>query len=169
MSPNSVHFNGSINLTNAEAVMREIAARVPTGIRRIPDGETGDRHGWVFCQLQKFWQTPGIEKVATKKGAEGYAAAPKVRLADGVNPETLKWPNLGYADGYQESFRTFKRLRAEGTVPADVRFQVQYPTPLASVGIRRRSRSCLASIGKFSRSTVHRRRTRILTKLSLLK
>jgi len=135
MSANSVHFNGSVNLTNAEAVMREIASRVPSGVSRIPDGETGDRHGWVFCQLQKFWQTPGIEKVAKKEGAEGYAAAPKVRLSGGVDPETLKWPNLGYADGYQESFKTFQRLRKEGAVPGGIRFQVQYPTPLASVGI----------------------------------
>jgi hypothetical protein len=45
--PTSVHFNGSVNLGDAETVMREIAARVPYGVRRIPDGETGDRLQWT--------------------------------------------------------------------------------------------------------------------------
>jgi hypothetical protein len=45
----------------------------------------------------------------------------------------INWPNLGYADAYTESFATFERLQNEGTIPADVRFQLQYPTPLASM------------------------------------
>ena len=31
MPPSSVHFNGSVNLPDAETVMREISARIPTG------------------------------------------------------------------------------------------------------------------------------------------
>ena len=42
MPADHVHFNGSVNLGDAESVMREIASRVPSGLRRIPDGETGD-------------------------------------------------------------------------------------------------------------------------------
>lgn len=133
MPPTTVHFNGGVNLTDAEAVMREIAARVPAGVRRVPDGETGDRQQWIFFQLQKFWHTPGLEEAATGNPDEGYEALPRVRLADGVDPESVSWPNLGYADAYQESFETFRRLRKEGVVPDGVRFQVQYPTPLASV------------------------------------
>ena len=36
MPADHVHFNGSINLADAESVMREIAARVPAGMWRIP-------------------------------------------------------------------------------------------------------------------------------------
>lgn len=133
MPPTTVHFNGGVNLVDAETVMREIASRVPSGIRRIPDGETGDRQQWIFYQLQKFWQTPGLEEVGTSDPTEGYEALPKVRLADGADPDALSWPNLGYADAYQESFKTFQQLRKEGILAADVRFQVQYPTPLASI------------------------------------
>jgi hypothetical protein len=134
MPPTTVHFNGGVNLANAEAVLREIASRVPSGVRRVPDGETGDRQQWIFYQLQKFWQTPGLEEAGTTdRPAEGYEALPTVRLADGVDPEALSWPNLGYADAYQESFETFQRLRKEGILAGDIRFQVQYPTPLASV------------------------------------
>jgi hypothetical protein len=41
MLPAHVHFNGSVNLAEAESVVREIVARVPSSVRRIPDGETG--------------------------------------------------------------------------------------------------------------------------------
>jgi len=60
MPPTSAHLNGSVNLADAETVMREVAARIPAGVRRIPDGETGDRNNWIFFQLQKFLQTPGL-------------------------------------------------------------------------------------------------------------
>ena len=41
MPPNSVHFNGSVNLADTETVMREISTRIPHGVRRMTDGETG--------------------------------------------------------------------------------------------------------------------------------
>jgi hypothetical protein len=136
MPPSGVHFNGGVNLADAETVMREIATRVPEGVRRIPDGETGDRQQWIFFQLQKFWQTPGLEQAAPQDvpgAAEEYQGMPKVKLAEGVEPDAIQWPNLGYADAYVESFATFRRLQDEGVVPADVLFQVEYPTPLASI------------------------------------
>lgn len=134
MPPTSVHLNGGVNLADTETVMREIATRVPTGLRRIPDGETGSRQNWIFFQLEKFWQTPGLEQAGTRdQPAEGYDQMPKVRLADDVEPADVQWADLGYAEVYQDSYTTFRRLRDEGTIPADVRFQVQYPTPLASI------------------------------------
>ncbi|HSK93824.1 MAG TPA: hypothetical protein VLA76_07185 [Candidatus Angelobacter sp.] len=133
MPPSTVHFNGSVNLPDAETVIREIAGRVPDGVRRIPDGEPGDRQNWIFFQLQKFWQTPGLEQAPPQSFTEGYEEMPKVRLADGQDPDAVTWPNLGYADAYLESYRTFSRLREEGVVTAGTLFQVQYPTPLASI------------------------------------
>jgi hypothetical protein len=134
MPPTTVHFNGGVNLADAESVMREIATRVPDGVRRIPDGETGARQQWIFFQLEKFWQTPGLEQAEAKDQlAPGYEQMPKVRLADGAEADDVKWPNLGYADAYLESYETFRRLRDEGVIGSGVRFQVEYPTPLASI------------------------------------
>lgn len=135
MPPTSVHFNGGVNLADAESVMREIAARVPTGVRRIPDGETGDRQQWIFFQLEKFWSTPGLEKAgAAQVPAEGYGELPKVRLGEGSDPDSIAWPDLGYATAYGDSHQVFGRLRDSGVIASDVRFQVEYPTPLASIG-----------------------------------
>ena len=114
--------------------MREIAARVPEGVSRVPDGETGDRQNWIFYQLQKFWQTPGLEEAGVSDSTvEGYEQMPKVKIAEGADAESITWPDLGYATAYRESYGVFTRLRKEGVLPADARFQVQYPTPLASV------------------------------------
>jgi hypothetical protein len=136
MPPTSVHFNGSVNLPDAETVMREISARIPTGVRRMTDGETGDRNYWISFQIRKFQQMPEFEMVASGRAYETEADAPEMpqlRLVEGASAETIDWPNLGYADEYTASFATFDELQKQGTIPAGVRMQVQYPTPLASM------------------------------------
>ncbi len=135
MPPTHAHFNGSVNLADAESVMREIASRVPAGLRRIPDGETGDRGNWIFFQMQRFMQMPTLVPARPIGAEDGdYEALPQLRLADGVEPDQVEWPNIGYADAYLASYRTFSALREEGVIPAGVRFQAEYPTPLASIG-----------------------------------
>jgi hypothetical protein len=117
-------------------VMREISSRIPTGVRRMTDGETGDRNYWISFQTSKFEQMPEFELVASGRAYETAADAPEMpslRLAEGASAETIEWPNLGYADEYTTSFATFDELQKEGTIPAGVRLQLQYPTPLASM------------------------------------
>jgi hypothetical protein len=121
-------------LADAESVMREIASRVPSGLRRVPDGETGDRGNWIFFQMQKFLASPSLVPAGPLEAAEGdYEQVPQVRLADGVDPAQMAWPDLGYAGAYLGSYATFAALRGQGTIPGGVRFQVEYPTPLAAI------------------------------------
>ncbi len=135
MPPDHVHFNGSVNLADAWSVMHEIISRVPSGLPRIPDGETGDRGNWIFFQMQKFLQSPLLVPARPLDAADGdYEQLPQLRLADGVDPAEMKWPDLGYAEAYLGSYETFAALRSDGVIPAGVRFQVEYPTPLASIG-----------------------------------
>jgi hypothetical protein len=136
MPPSSVHFNGSVNLPDAETVMREISSRIPMGVRRMTDGETGDRGNWILFQIQKFQQMPEFEAVSVGQAYESSPdapAMPQLRLASGASADTIDWPNLGYADEYAKSFEIFDRLQQDGTIPAGVRFQMQYPTPIASI------------------------------------
>ena len=136
MPPTAVHFNGSVNLPDAETVMREISSRIPNGVRRMTDGETGDRNYWINFQTRKFEQMPEFETVSVGKAYETAPDAPdmpQLRLTEGASAEMINWPNLGYADAYTDSFATFERMQNEGTIPADVRLQLQYPTPLASM------------------------------------
>ena len=136
MPPTAVHFNGSVNLPDAEVVMREISSRIPHGVRRMTDGETGDRNYWIGFQIQKFEQMPEFETLSVRRPYETAPDAPpmpQLRLIERASAEVINWPNLGYADAYSESFAIFERMQNEGTIRADVRFQLQYPTPLASV------------------------------------
>jgi hypothetical protein len=136
MPPTNVHFNGSINLPDTETVMREISTRIPSGVRRMTDGETGERDYWISFQTDKFREMPDFETVDLGHYYETKLDAPEMpqlRLKDGVSADAIDWPNLGYADAYTDSFATFERMQNEGTIPAEVRFQMQYPTPFASM------------------------------------
>ncbi len=136
MPPSSVHFNGSVNLPDAATVMQEISSRIPEGVRRMTDGETGDRGYWILFQIQKFLQMPEFEAVSVGQAYETDPDAPQMpqlRLAPGASAATITWPNLGYADAYAASFAVFDRLQAAGTIPAGIRMQMQYPTPIASM------------------------------------
>ena len=138
MPPRSVHFNGSVNLPDAETVMREISSRIPAGVRRMTDGETGERNYWIHFQIQKFLAMPELESLGSGQAYEtddaSAPATPQLRLAEGVSPEDVNWPDLGYAEAYIASFGVFEALQKDGTIPADVRFQMQYPTPIAPLG-----------------------------------
>jgi hypothetical protein len=135
MPPDHVHFNGSVNLADAESVMREIAARLPSGLRRIPDGETGDRGNWTSFQLQKFRRLSWLVPAQPPDTAEVGYNRRLLRLADGVDPAEVSWPDIGYAQAYVGSYAIFAALRDQGVIPAGVRFQVEYPTPLASISL----------------------------------
>lgn len=137
MPPTSVHFNGSVNLPDAETVMREIASRIPEGLRRMTEGETGDRNYWIVFQIQKLHAMPEFESAGTRQvpGQEGVSAPlmPQLRLAKGVSAGDIRWPDLGYAAAYEKSYGIFRRLQDTGVVPSGVRFQMQYPTPRAPI------------------------------------
>lgn len=130
MPATKVHFNGSVNLAGTETVMREITSRVPAGVSRIPDGETGERSNWAAFQIQKFAATPGIATSARPE-MPGFF---QFRLTGEVPAGELAWPDPGYADIYGASYQVFTRLSAEGVLPAGVRFQAQLPTPRVLIG-----------------------------------
>jgi hypothetical protein len=100
MPADHVHFNGSVNLTDAGSVMREIAWRVPSGLRRIPDGETGDRGNWIRFQLQRFLQMPWLVPAQPLNAADGeYEQLPQLRLADGAEPAEAAWRRPSRREG----------------------------------------------------------------------
>ena len=48
--PKGVHLVGSIPLNSAEEVFRTTSTILGERLRRIPDGETGIRSGWIGWQ-----------------------------------------------------------------------------------------------------------------------
>lgn len=143
-----VHLVGSVPLDSAAEVFRTVSDALGERVRRIPDGETNDRTGWVGFQALMLLDHPDFELVpsevpgerledmerAVRAQGDDYAT-PKFRLRRGVDPERLGFPELGYARAAKESYATFVELGRAGVIAAGTRFQVALPTPLAPLAI----------------------------------
>ncbi|MBK0419708.1 hypothetical protein JD276_11750 [Leucobacter sp. CSA1] len=128
------HLVGSINFDDAETTMRTAAEHLGDRLKRIPDGEVGERFHWIVFQADRLGQADGIERVGDTPIPLRMLDMRPVRIADGVRAQDLVLPPLGYADAALESYAVFSRLQREGVIPVGTRFQVSLPTPLGVVG-----------------------------------
>jgi hypothetical protein len=129
--PRGVHLVGSIPLSNAEEVFRTTSSILGGRLRRIPDGETGVRSYWIGWQINFLAQNPLLEVLPPAPDA--YAPLPSVRLRSPASPGDITFDQLGYAGAAIASYAVFSQLKQAGVIPAQVRFQVSLPTPLAPV------------------------------------
>ncbi|GAA1405762.1 hypothetical protein [Oerskovia paurometabola] len=127
------HLVGSVNLPTAEDTFRTVAAHAGTHLRRIPDGEVGERFHWILFQGARFDAVPGLARLPIEPViVAGFDVRPHV-LDGSVPADELVFGELGYAAAATASYADFVRLRAQGVIPATTRFQVCLPTPLAPV------------------------------------
>jgi hypothetical protein len=122
---------GSVPLDNAEQVFRTAASILGPRVQCLPDGETGDRLGWIGWQFNVFTSHPHFEVIPAEPG--GYTPIPHVRLRRSEPSESLSFGPLGYAAAARASWADFARLQREGVIPGTARFQVSLPTPLAPI------------------------------------
>lgn len=133
--PQGALLVGSVNYNDAETTIRTALDILGPQLKRVPDGEVGDRYHWIIFQATVLAETEGLERVGDEPVWVRHLDARGLRIADGVDAASLKLPALGYAAAAKESYELFKKLRAEGVVPAGVRFQVSLPTPIAVVSV----------------------------------
>jgi hypothetical protein len=131
MNLTGAHLVGSLPLADAEAVFHAASRGLGRHLVRIPDGETGARKDWIAWQYGVLAGTPGLEPIPV--GDRGYLRRQLVRLR-GPRVEPRFGP-LGYAEAARASYAVFKRLRREGSILLDARFQVSLPTPLAPMTV----------------------------------
>ncbi len=138
LSRDLVYFVGSIPLKDSEEVFTLLSRELGDVMRRIPDGETGQRQFWIKYQQNLLQQHPDMEPDPDApplpvKQADGtvHRHITLLRLKPHVDPDRMQL-DLGYVRPALESYATFKRLRDSGTIPQGVRFQFALPTPLAS-------------------------------------
>lgn len=132
------HLIGSVPLPDAESVFRTVTAELGPFLPRIPDGETGDRHRWIWWQRQMLLNHPAMEldrdappfELRQWDGAV-IRTTDWLRFKPGVDPTTVAF-ETGYAAAARGSYEVFRRLRDAGEILAGVRFQVCLPTPMAS-------------------------------------
>ncbi len=122
-APSSVLLIGSIPLTSAEEVFKKVSSALPHRLHAVPDGETGSRHNYIGWQLARFPR----ETIRIYLGGLEYSGpSPPAYTLQDVAPTQ-------YDNAAISSYADFVRLRAQGHVPADVRFQVSLPTPFNSI------------------------------------
>jgi hypothetical protein len=138
MATPGVHLIGSVPLPDAETVFRTVSAAVGPYLRRIPDGETGERRRWIWFQRTMLENHEAMEIDSSippfalrQWDAKLLRETPLLRFRAGIDPASVTF-ETGYAAAAQESYAVFRRLQGDGVVPAGVRFQVCLPTPMAS-------------------------------------
>ena len=132
------HLVGSVPLADSETVFRTVAGALGPQLRRIPDGETGERIRWIWFQREILLNHPDME-IDEEAGLfavyqwDGVLLreSPYVRFKPSADPETVRFPT-GYAEAATASYAVFSRLRDEGVIAPDVLFQVSLPTPMAT-------------------------------------
>ncbi len=125
-------------MSDAETVFRTLSDELGPWLTRLPDGETGERHRWIYWQREMLLRHPDMELdpdaeplVLHQWDGVLLRETELVRFKPGVDPSSVVF-DTGYASAARESYEIFSRLRDEGTVGPDVRFQVSLPTPMAS-------------------------------------
>jgi hypothetical protein len=133
-----LYFVGSIPLNNSDEVFRTLSRDVGPFLRRIPDGETGERIKWIVFQQRMLNEHPAMEvdpdqppMPVNQSDGTVFRHIRRVRMKPDVNPDDLVF-NTGYEVAALNSYAVFKKLRAEGVISRDVRFQVALPTPMAT-------------------------------------
>ncbi len=133
-----VHLVGSVPLPDAETVFRTVSGALKPYLRRITDGETGQRGRWIWFQREMLANHPDMEVDTDEPPYALYQwdgqllrETPYIQFRDGVDPATVTFPT-GYAEAALESFGLYTRLQDDGVIPPDTRFQVSLPTPMAT-------------------------------------
>ncbi len=124
---------GRIGLPDVKAVFRSLAKSVGSRALRFPDGECGARSSWIMWQLPIIAGSDFFEVAETIEIQFGGSVRKfdKYKLVDGVDPASVRFGSLGYAQEAIKSYEIFQELRNAGEIPAGTRFQISLPTPVA--------------------------------------
>jgi hypothetical protein len=121
----NVYLVGSVPMASAGEVFEKVSGALGTRIKRLPDGETGERGDWISWLEPVFSENPAFVKSgeffrvhASGTGRERYTLKP------GIKPQDVQFDNLFYADIAENSYAEFRRLKKAGKVPAGTKFQV---------------------------------------------
>jgi hypothetical protein len=125
MPGHDCYLVGSVPLPNAEAVFTTVARALGSRIKRIPDGETGERLDWITWLEIVFANSPALEQSEELFSVHATGVARKrYRLRPGKTVADIPFDNLFYADNAKASYLKFKELRDIGKIAPATKFQV---------------------------------------------
>jgi hypothetical protein len=120
-----VHLVGSVPLRDAREVFATVSSVLGPRLKRIPDGETGARSDWITWLEPAFANNTSLEKSHElfRVHATGTARV-RYKLRPGKDVRDVRFDNLFYADIAAVSYAEFAKLKREGIVPKECRFQI---------------------------------------------
>ena len=135
---------GSLPFSKAEDTFRAAGRSLNGYVGWIPDGEFGERKHWT-PMLPEFVYSkqPDLEETLAPPGRTvqtppAFDGPPPTDM-DGywnfrIKPgHRLRFDDLLYGGFAVDSYSVFRRLRGDGVVPSDVRFQVSLPSPHSAI------------------------------------
>ena len=127
---------GSLPAASTEAALRAAGELFGDLVFALPDGETGPRGAWVGYERERLVRPhPDVETVAETESPTGIPRhayeTPVFRIRPGVTE--LHWDSWPRIDDAIASYQVFRALRAEGVIPAGLRFQVGLPFPASAL------------------------------------
>ncbi|KAK3933718.1 hypothetical protein QBC46DRAFT_368624 [Diplogelasinospora grovesii] len=127
--PRGVHLVGSLpdnRFRNVTDVFTVVPKVLSGRLKRIPDGELGNRNLYITWQEAVF-PDHILKRTVLQNGGTLPESSNAVELRD-LKP-------VMYDDAAIASYRSFVEARAAGTIPADVRFQVSLPSPIEPLAL----------------------------------
>ena len=108
------HLVGSIPLENTEIVLETVANKLGPFLKRIPDGETGKRIGWIrFLQNYLNNEHPDMETDTETPPLQWrqwdgllLREVPMAKFKEGVNPKEVTF-DTGYASSAISSYEKY--------------------------------------------------------------
>jgi len=127
---------GSLPAASTDAALRAASEFFGDLVFALPDGETGPRAAWVGYERERLVRPhPDVETVEETSSPTGIPRhayeTPVFRIRPGVTE--LHWDSWPRVDDAIASYQAFRGLRAQGVIPAGLRFQVGLPFPSSAL------------------------------------
>jgi hypothetical protein len=124
------HLVGSAPVGSPAEMFDLAVAHLGAHLRRLGDGEVGERDTWIRWQYARLGRSAQLEATSTDTGYGGRPIE-QFTVRPGTGPVEL--PDLGYADAAISSYEVYAERLATGAIPPHIRFMVGLPTPLGVV------------------------------------
>jgi hypothetical protein len=127
---------GSLPAESAESALRAAAAFYDGLVFALPDGETGPRSAWVGYERERLVRpNPDVVVVQETESPTGIPRHAYETPVFGIRPGVtgLHWDSWPRIDDAIAGYQVFRTLRAEGVIPAGLRFQVGLPFPSSAL------------------------------------
>ena len=135
----NIHLVGSVPLADSAEVFETVCGAIGAHLRRIPDGETGNRKGWIGFQHDMLEAHPAVMldpagRTVPIRDLKGGVSRENHLFV--LNPDIpldeIDFLPLGYTTAALDSYAVFSAKQAAGVIPPETRFQVSLPTPFAT-------------------------------------